>query len=880
MTGLDAESAHIAAPERWKLGVRGRLLLAFVGISAFAVLAAAAGIYAFRQVGDRLELIDTRAPQVVTSMEISRAADRLIASAPALLAATTAKDRDEISNRMRPEVDRLTTGLVDIERAGIVGEAAITVQLLVSSLRSNLEELENLVRLRLETRDRLAGLLQSAFQANQEAQRLFAPWLQIMEMQIRRGLDDIRRNAESSAQAGRDLAASIVLDQSAQAAQRGFSAVIDQLVQTVTAGEKLRLPVVEFQLRRQLDELAAKAKDLDPKLRALFGDLLGRVRTIALGPDAILKVRGQELDLVGKAEKLIAENAGLSVRLTAAVDRLVSEAENDVSSSARGALSVQRLSAQVLLAFAILSFVSSILIVWLYVSRNLIRRLMELSTGMLAIAAGTRQEPIAISGSDEVAEMGRVVEVFRKNTLERDELLAEKGLAAERLENEVKQRTAELAQSVQELRALGDVSQAVNSTIDLETVLSTIVTKAVQLSGTEAGTIYVFDEASQEFRMRASYGMDDAIIAEIKGRHIRMGETVVSRAVLQRKPVQIYDVQHDPSSPVLDVIVRAGFRGHLTVPLLGADRIVGALVVRRKEPGEFPQSTIDLLQTFAAQSVLAIQNARLFGELEEKSGELEQASRHKSQFLANMSHELRTPLNAIIGVSEMLREDAEALKQDVEPFDRVLGAARHLLALINDILDLSKIEAGRMELHLETFPLLPVIKDVAKTIEPMATKNGNRIVIDCPADLDTLHADQTRFRQSLLNLASNANKFTEKGIITIAAQERHENGHDWLTLAVTDTGIGMTAKQMSKLFQEFSQASSATASKYGGTGLGLAISRRFCQMMGGDIMVESEHGRGSTFTIRLPRAVGALEETVAGASTELKHTQTSSSGRG
>jgi adenylate cyclase len=865
VTGLEAQSTHISAPKRWKLGVRARLLFAFIGISAFAVLAAAAGIYAFREVGERLELIDARVPQVVTSMEISRAADRLIASAPALLAATTAKERDEISNRMRPEVDRLITGLVDIERGGTAGEAAITMQLLVSSLRSNLAELENLVRLRLETRERLAGLMQSAFQANQEAQRLFAPWLQIMEMQIHRGLDDIRRNAEPSAQAGRELAASIVLDQSAQTAQRGFSAVMDQLVQTATTGEKLRLPVVAFQLRRQLDELAAKAKDLDPKLRALFDDLLGRVRNIALGPDAILTVRGQELELVGKAEKLITENGDLSVRLTAAVDRLVSEAANDVSTSARGALSVQRVSARMLLAFAILSFLSSILIVWLYVSRNLIRRLMHLSTGMVAIAAGTRQEPIRISGNDEVAEMGRVVEVFRKNTLERDDLLAEKAQAADRLENEVKQRTAELAQSVQELRALGDVSQAVNSTIDLETVLSTIVTKAVQLSGTEAGTIYVFDEASQEFRMRASYGMDDAIIAEIKGRHIRMGETVVSRAVLQRKPVQIYDVQHDPSSPVLDVIVRAGFRGHLTVPLLGADRIVGALVVRRKEPGEFPQSTIDLLQTFAAQSVLAIQNARLFGELEEKSGELELASKHKSQFLANMSHELRTPLNAIIGVSEMLREDAEALKQDVEPLDRVLGAARHLLALINDILDLSKIEAGRMDLHLETFQLLPVIKDVAKTIEPMAMKNGNRIVIDCPADLDTLHADQTRFRQSLLNLASNANKFTEKGIITIAAQHRHENGHEWLTLAVTDTGIGMTAEQMSRLFQEFSQASSATASKYGGTGLGLAISRRFCQMMGGDIMVESEPGRGSTFTIRLPRAVGALEETAAAA---------------
>jgi signal transduction histidine kinase len=235
--------------------------------------------------------------------------------------------------------------------------------------------------------------------------------------------------------------------------------------------------------------------------------------------------------------------------------------------------------------------------------------------------------------------------------------------------------------------------------------------------------------------------------------------------------------------------------------------------------------------------------------------QLETASKHKSQFLANMSHELRTPLNAIIGVSEMLREDAEALKQDTEPLDRVLGAGRHLLALINDILDLSKIEAGRMELHLETFSLVPVIKDVAKTIEPMAAKNGNRVVIDCPADLGAIHADQTRFRQSLLNLASNANKFTEKGTITIAAHQG--NGRDRVTLVVADTGIGMTPEQMGKLFQEFSQASSATASKYGGTGLGLAISKRFCQMMGGDITVESEVGRGSTFTIRLPRIVEA-----------------------
>ena len=423
-----------------------------------------------------------------------------------------------------------------------------------------------------------------------------------------------------------------------------------------------------------------------------------------------------------------------------------------------------------------------------------------------------------------------------------------------RLFDEVQARTRELSQSVNELRALGEVSQAVNSTLDLETVLNTIVAKATQLSNTEAGAIYVFDEARDEFRLRATYGMDDAIIAAIRDRHIHIGETAIGRAVEQRMPIQIPDVLKDPSA-TLDLIVRAGFRALLAIPLLAVDRIVGALVVRRKEPGEFPKETLDLLQTFGAQSVLAIQNARLFYEIEEKSGQLAEASQHKSQFLANMSHELRTPLNAIIGVSEMLREDAEALRQDTEPLDRVIGAAGHLLALINDILDLSKIEAGRMELHLESFALAPLIDGVTKTVEPLAAKNGNQVAVHCDAGIGTMHADQMRLRQALLNLMSNANKFTENGTIAIDARQWQEDGRDGVTISIADTGIGMTPDQMGKLFQEFSQASSATASKYGGTGLGLAISKGFCQMMGGDITVESEPGRGSTFTIRLPRIV-------------------------
>ncbi len=425
-----------------------------------------------------------------------------------------------------------------------------------------------------------------------------------------------------------------------------------------------------------------------------------------------------------------------------------------------------------------------------------------------------------------------------------------------RLLNELRQRTDDLAESLQQQTATSDVLKVISrSTFDLQAVLDTLVESAGRLCRADRVAIRLARDGV--YHNVASYGFSSKHVEYMRSHPVAADRTsIVGRVVLSGESVHIADTDDDPELTLLQARGIEKSRTVLGVPLLREGKQpIGVLVATRPDVESFTDKQIELVTTFADQAVIAMENVRLFDEIQDKSRQLADASQHKSKFLANMSHELRTPLNAIIGVSEMLREDAEALKQDLEPLDRVLGAARHLLALINDILDLSKIEAGRMELALSSFALAPLVADVVKTIEPLAAKNANKIQAHCDAEIGTVQADQMRLRQALLNLMSNANKFTDRGTIRIEACQGKENGRDWITLAVADTGIGMTAEQLGKLFQEFSQASSTTASKYGGTGLGLAISKRFCQMMGGDITVESEPGRGSTFTIRVPRIV-------------------------
>ncbi len=291
---------------------------------------------------------------------------------------------------------------------------------------------------------------------------------------------------------------------------------------------------------------------------------------------------------------------------------------------------------------------------------------------------------------------------------------------------------------------------------------------------------------------------------------------------------------------------------------------VGTFCVADRIPHEFTESDLATLRDLAAiverelnlAEALELQNQlRLAKEMAES------ANRAKSSFLANMSHELRTPMNAIIGYSEMLIEDAQDLEQTetVNDLEKIRSAGKHLLGLINDILDLSKIEAGKMTLHLESFPVVNTIREVADTIQPLVQKNANHLELHCAPDLGSMKADMTKVRQTLFNLLSNASKFTEKGMLTLHALREETNGEAWIIFRVRDTGIGMTEEQIGRLFQEFSQAETSTMRRFGGTGLGLAISRKFCRMMGGDITVESQLGCGSEFTVRLPSEVTVRE---------------------
>ena len=496
--------------------------------------------------------------------------------------------------------------------------------------------------------------------------------------------------------------------------------------------------------------------------------------------------------------------------------------------------------------------------IWLtsiFITRRYISSpLLKLQESASLIARGDLDTFVDKSSSDEIGTLAQNLDVMRRSIKQLFvELSESKGKLEDysrTLEQKVELRTRELERSVEELKALGEVSQVVSSTLDLETVLTSIVRHAVQLSKTDAGTIYEFDETEQVFMPRINYGVDKAFVEALReAAHGLGGETVIGRAAINQAPLQIPDLANVSDYP-LPFIKEAGFRAMLAVPLLREDRLIGGLIVRRRSAGQFSAPVVKLLQTFAAQSVLAIHNARLFHEIEEKSRELEIVSKHKSEFLANMSHELRTPLNAILGYTELILDNiyGDVPEKIQEVLERLEKNGRHLLSLINDVLDLSKIEAGRLTLSLNEYSIGEVIQTVFTSVEALAAEKKLELKVKIPPDLSTARGDEQRIAQVLLNLLGNAIKFTEEGEVTVEASASNET----ILVSVSDTGPGLSEADQKKIFEEFLQADGSNTREKGGTGLGLAISKKIVEMHGGRIWVESALGKGSTFRFTLP----------------------------
>ncbi|MDH3826996.1 MAG: ATP-binding protein, partial [Desulfobacterales bacterium] len=496
--------------------------------------------------------------------------------------------------------------------------------------------------------------------------------------------------------------------------------------------------------------------------------------------------------------------------------------------------------------------------IWLtsiFITRRYISSpLLKLQKSASLIARGDLDTFVDKSSSDEIGTLAQHLDVMRRSIKRLfAELRESKGKLEEysrTLEQKVEVRTRKLARSVEELKALGEVSQVVSSTLDLEMVLTSIVRHAVQLSKTDTGTIYEFDEAEGVFLPSVNYGAHAEYVEALRESRLRVGDrTVIGQAAIKRAPDQVPDLADVPEYP-LPYVQQAGYRALLALPLLREDRLIGGLVVRRKAAGKFPAPVVDLLQTFAAQSVLAIHNARLFREIEEKGRELESANQHKSEFLANMSHELRTPLNAILGYTELILDNiyGDVPEKIQEVLERLEKNGRHLLNLINDVLDLSKIEAGQLTLSLNEYSMGDVIQTVSTSVEALAAEKDLDLKVEVSKDLSIGKGDEQRIAQVILNLVGNAIKFTDEGEVKIEVTVSNET----FLVSVHDTGPGVTEADQQKIFDEFQQADGSSTRKKGGTGLGLSISKKIIDMHGGRIWVESTLGKGSTFRFTLP----------------------------
>src|SRR5438477_8622204 len=583
------------------------------------------------------------------------------------------------------------------------------------------------------------------------------------------------------------------------------------------------LPNLEAEGTTEQQGLIEQIRSSQDDAMATVADMANAIRDANLG--------GVTASLLNRLERLDDEITMRMGKLVEAEQNRMARLRDNVNAANRTSLiltSVFAVSAVLLALFC--GFVTS----W-----SSILPVREAQEFLGHVAAGNFGRSITVPNRDEFGALGDSLNHMSRELRRLDE---EQRHSA----SELGRVNEQLTRSVGQLTALGEVGQAISSTLDMETVLKTIVSRAVQLTGLDTGSIYEYDERTEEFHLRAAENIDEEMLAILRRTSIRKGEGAVGRTALTGEPTQIPDI-HDESykTRLRDALIRAGYRALLVVPIRSEAQIIGALAVIRKTEGPFAAETVELLRTFANQSAMAIQNARLFREIADKGRQLEIASRHKSDFLASMSHELRTPLNAILGFNEMILGQVygEVPVGMQEPLADIQTSGKHLLRLINNVLDLAKIEAGRMELFLQDYSVHDVVEGVRSTLRPLAAEKGLELVAVLPDDLPLAYGDSGRITQCLMNLAGNSLKFTKAGKVEIAVATKG----DLLVYKVADTGIGIPPDKLETVFAEFRQTDATIASEYGGTGLGLSISRKLVEMHGGRIWVESELGKGSTF---------------------------------
>ncbi len=785
-----------------RFGVRASLILAFVGISGFAVLATVAAIYSFQLVQTLFDKItERRVPTALAAQELSSRVGRILAETPTLLAASSQLERSQVWSRIGAEIEAIDNLLRLLRNHGFPDDTLASLNNVLDSLRSNLFSLYTLVGERIELARSKAILLDEMIKEHEETMAVLRPWIISVNRDVQRlrtAVDDSRLLAADRSTSETELIALLTLLASLQQILQNVTEIHANLLGASSAEKHERLDLLKLRTQWSMEALSTLAMIVGTQPRQLILAELEYFRRFADGENSMPLLRARELTLISNGEDVQRENARLSRELTESVDLIVRDTKLDISQATSQARAVQTRSSITLILIVSLSLVSSVLIVWLYVGRNLIARLTALSNSMMEIASGNLRTELPPVESDEIGRMAAALVVFRDTAVE----VEEKNL---REIAEARQRLVDAIESISEGFALYDKEDRL--------VLSNSRYRELLHHGTDD-----ISRPGTSFAHIIRAAAERGLVSEAEG---RIDEWVVQRLAKHR----------DPTGP--------------HVQRRDKDRWI-QISERKTADG----STVAVYTDISDLKQHETELSKLVEELEVARDNAMEADRVKSKFLANMSHELRTPLNAILGYTELILDNiyGDVPGKIQEVLERLEKNGRHLLNLINDVLDFSKIEAGQLNLSLHEYSMTEVVHTVLTSVEALAMEKNLDLKAAVPEDLTKGIGDEQRIVQVLLNLLGNAVKFTDEGEVRVEVTVSNET----FLLSVSDTGPGLSEADQRMIFEEFHQADGSSTRKKGGTGLGLAIAKRIVEMHGGRLWVKSTLGKGSTFYFTLP----------------------------